>query len=144
MKTLIFFIALVVIFSSNLKSQQIQNGGFENWTVQNLFDETNGIMTSKILAYKSNGIGNVTKVTDSYHGLYAAKLETVQAGSETAGGMILIGNPGNQTINGGLPYIGTPDSISGWVKYDIQPNDTAFFIVAFKGYGKHPHEEVDR
>jgi hypothetical protein len=135
MKTFIFLIALVVIFSSHLKSQPIQNGGFENWTVQNLFDEPNGFMTSNNQAYKSNGIGNVTKVTDSYHGLYAAKLETVQAGSETAGGMILIGTPGNQSINGGLPYTGTPDSISGWVKYDIQPNDTAFFIVAFKKGG---------
>jgi len=135
MKTLFFTIGLVVLSIYNITAQQIPNGQFENWSVQHLFDEPNGFLTSNMQTYMLNGTGNVTKVADSYHGLYAAKLETVPAGSDTVGGMLIIGTPGNQTINGGLPYSGTPDSVSGWIKYNIQPDDTAFFIVAFKKNG---------
>ena len=33
-------------------------------------------------------------------------------------GMLLIGSPGEQTINGGVPFTDTPDSISAYAKYD--------------------------
>ncbi len=130
MKNLFFTIGLLILVSFNVKAQQIPNSGFENWT-QQTFNEPDTFLSSNIMW----GVNNVTKVADSYHGLYAAKLETVASGNGVAQGMLLIGTPGNHTINGGLPYTGTPDSISGYVKYDIQTNDTANFIVAFKKNG---------
>ena len=135
MKKYIYFIGLSMLISINIKAQQIQNGGFESWTIQNLFNEPDGFYTSNMQALMMNANANVTKEIDSYHGTYAVKMETVLAGNDTIGGMLLIGTPGNQTINGGVPYAGTPDSISVWAKYDIQVNDTAFFIIAFKNSG---------
>lgn len=130
MKTLILIIGLIILTDFYISAQQLPNSGFENWT-QQVFNEPDGYLSSNIMW----GVNNVTKVTDSYHNLFAAKLETIFSNNDTISGMILIGTPGNQTINGGLPYTGTPDSVSGYVKYDIQPNDTAFFIVAFKKNG---------
>lgn len=130
MKTFIFSILLAVFISLNIKAQQIPNGEFENWTHQT-FNEPNGFLTSNSMW----GINNVTKVSDSYHNLFAVKLETVLSNNGTAQGMLLIGTPGNQTINGGIPYTETPDSISGYVKFNVQLHDTAYFIVAFKKNG---------
>jgi len=132
MKTLILITGLILSISFNLNAQQIINSDFENWS-QKIINEPDSFLTSNTMVNTDSG--NVIQVTDSYHGLFAAKIETVLSGNDTIQGMILIGTPGNQTINGGIPFTGTPDSISGYVKYDIQPNDTAFFIVAFKKDG---------
>lgn len=132
MKILLFTFALAVFISFKITAQQLPNNGFENWT-QQIFNEPDGFLTSNSMW----GVGNITKVTgaDAYHASFAVKLETVLSNNGTVQGMLLIGTPGNQTINGGLPFTGTPDSISGYVKYDIQPNDTAFIIIAFKKNG---------
>ncbi|MFA6125787.1 MAG: T9SS type A sorting domain-containing protein [Bacteroidales bacterium] len=134
MKTKNFLLTFVLIgtIALNVDAQQIPNSGFENWSMK-IINEPNGFSTSNMRV--STDTGNVTKVTDSYHGLFAAKLETVLSGNQTISGMLLIGTPGNQSINGGVPFTETPDSISGYVKYNIQPNDTAFFIVIFKKNG---------
>lgn len=132
MKKTILFFALILALSI-AKAQQVPNGGFENWTMK-VTDNLDGYFTSNAMI--PSDTGNVTKVTDSFHGLYAARLETVQIGNDTIQGMLLIGMPGGpQGISGGIPFIETPDSVSAYVKYDIQPNDTAFFIVAFKKNG---------
>lgn len=130
MKTLILTIGMVVLISLNIKAQQLPNSDFENWT-QQIINEPDGFLTSNSMW----SVGNVTKVAEPYHGSFAAKLETILSNNGTVPGMLLIGTPGNQTINGGIPYTGTPDSVSGYVKYDVQPNDTAFVIVAFKKNG---------
>jgi len=132
-KILLFIVVLGGAIALNVSAQmQPPNGGFENWS-NKAINEPNGFFTSN--AMSSADSGNVIKVTDSYHGLYAAKLKTILSGSDTVNGLLLIGTPGNQGINGGLPFTGTPDSISGYVKYNIQLHDTAFFIVAFKKNG---------
>lgn len=130
MKTFIFTIGLVLLIGFNLNAQQLPNGDFEIWTHQT-FNEPDTFLSSNIMW----NVNNVTKVSDPYHNSFAAKLETVANGNGVAQGMLLIGTPGNQTINGGLPYTGTPDSVSGYIHYDIQPNDAASFIVAFKKNG---------
>ena len=134
MKTLNLILAflLVVAFAFNINAQQIPNGGFENWLTK-VINDPDGFSTSNTMV--SSDEGNVTKVTDAYHGSFAAKLETVLSGNETVNGMLIIGNLSDQGISGGLPYSGTPDSISGYVKYDVQPGDEAYFIVAFKKDG---------
>ena len=130
-----YFISAFLFVSSFSFAQQISNGGFENWTVNTLYEEPDSFLSTNSWVYTSNGSGNVTKSTSAYHGLYAAQLTTVQTPSDTMFGGLFIGSPGNQDVNGGIPYTGQPDSISVYVKYNIQPNDTAFFIVAFKNSG---------
>ncbi len=124
-----------IFCSAIISAQPIQNSSFESWSIQNLFNEPNGFLSSNMWTYMSTGSGNVKKVSDSNHGMFAAKLETVVSGNDTMQGMLLIGTPGNQTINGGMPYSDTPDSVSGYIKRNIQLNDTANFIVMFKKSG---------
>jgi len=99
MKILFFTIGLATLINFNINAQQLPNGGFENWS-QQIFNEPDTFLSSNIMW----GVNNVTKVTDSYHNLFAAKLETVLSNNDTIPRMLLIGTPGNQTINGGLPY----------------------------------------
>ena len=130
---------LVMVFALNIDAQQIPNGGFEDWAITTTTD-LDGFVTSNMMIAPASG--NVSRVTDSYSSTYAAKLETVLLGTDTVAGMIILGNPGNQGISGGIPFVETPDSISLYVKYDIQPNDTAYFIVAFKNSGVFVQQPV--
>src|SRR5665647_372197 len=125
---LAFFIAL----SLHSVAQQIPNAGFEDWSNYRV-NEPDGYYPFNSRA--DSGNGNVTKVLDAYHGTLAARLETVLSNNDTVQGMMIIGRPGNQTIDGGIPFIGTPDSIIGYVKYDIKPTDLANIIIMFKKNG---------
>lgn len=131
----ILAISAGIFYSAMVVSQPIQNSGFESWSIKNLFSEPNGFNSSNLSAYMSGGSPNVKKVADAYHGIFAAKLETIFTGTETIPGMLVIGTPGNQAIAGGIPYSGTPDSVSGYIKKNIQPGDTANLIVFFKRQG---------
>lgn len=132
MKNFLCTIGVIACCTFFVNGQQIANTDFENWSFQT-FTEPEIYLTSNM--FGAGGIGNVTRTTDAQHGTYAARLETVVSGSDTVQGMMIIGTPGNQTIDGGLPFNETPDSISGYAKFDIAPTDTAFFIVAFKQNG---------
>ena len=132
MRTFICTITFSLAIVLSLSAQQLPNSGFESWSHMT-FTEPDTFLSSNM--FGSGGIGNVTRSTDAYHGTYALQMETVVSGSDTVQGMVIIGTPGNQTINGGLPFTSTPDSVSGYVKYDIQPLDTAYFIVGFKQGG---------
>jgi len=118
-----------------MNAQPITNGGFENWTLSNLYEEPAVFFTTNSWAYQATGVGNVVKSMPSYHGNFAVDLNTVQSATDTVFGGLFLGRPGSGGINGGSPFIGQPDSVSAYVKYTIQPNDTAFFIIAFKNNG---------
>ncbi len=135
MKTFYIIIFLGVALIGKLFSQTIPNGNFENWTLQTFYEEPVNYLSTNGWVFGQYPGGNVTKVTSAYHGLYAAQLTTIQTSTDTMFGGLFIGTPGNQTVNGGLPYSGQPDSISAYVKYNIQTNDTGYFIVAFKKNG---------
>ncbi|MBI2966316.1 MAG: T9SS type A sorting domain-containing protein [Bacteroidetes bacterium] len=110
---------------------QIPNNSFENWTT-NSSSNPDVWMSSNSFWFGSN---SVIQDTNSYSGFYAARVQTVNFGSDTARGMLLIGTPGNQTINGGVPYTGHPDSMSCAVHFNIQPDDTAVVYIFFKKNG---------
>ena len=131
MKTKFYYFLILSMFSLGLQAQQLPNSGFENWT-RKIITEPNGFYTSNSMM--PSGTGSVTQTT-AYHGQYGVKIQTVKSGNDTIQGMLIIGTPGNQGINGGIPFTGTPDSITGYANFDIQPNDTASFIVAFKKNG---------
>lgn len=116
-------------------AQPVTNGGFENWTITNLYENPSGFFTTNSWAYQATGNGNVVKGMPAYHANFAIDLNTVQSATDTIFGGLFLGMPGSGGITGGSPYVGKPDSVSAYVKYNIQPNDTAFFIVAFKNNG---------
>jgi len=118
----ILMTTLLLLILPIINAQQIPNAGFENWT-----PKTTNSLDDFTIRNSLWGLNNVTKVADSYHGSSALKLETI----EYRNGVLMIGREFDSIIYGGLPFAETPDSISGYVKYDIQPSDTAFFVVNF-------------
>lgn len=139
MKTHIYLILTLSLVSLSAIAQQLPNGGFENWSSKSITDPI-GFFTSNQMLPAGNG--NVTRVTNAWHGQYAIQLETVKSGNDTVQGMIIVGQPGNQSINGGVPFSGTPDSISGYAYFNIQPQDTASFIIAFKKNGVYISQAI--
>ena len=113
-------------------AQQIPNNDFENWTTQTLFEEPDSFATFNSSAFFILPGGNVKKVAVPFHGSYAARLTTVANSTDTILGALVIGNPVQNGIQGGLPYTGMPDSISVHVMYNVLANDTAFCIIGFK------------
>ncbi len=133
MRTLLFLL-VSLSFLGTIGAQTIPNSGFENWTLQTLYEEPNGYSTTNPWIYMSNQVGNVTKDTWASHGQFAPRLTTI-AGGDTMFSALIIGNAGPSGIEGGMPFTGQPDSVSGYIRHFIQPGDTAFFIIAFKNSG---------
>lgn len=134
MKKLILFIAPLLFFNS-LIAQTVPNGGFENWVTEFYFDEPNFGLTSNLQSYYTTYAGNVQKSTDAFAGNYAAHLITVGNNIDTIPGLILLGTPNGSILEGGIPINVRPDSIKCYAKFNIQPNDTASILIAFKKFG---------
>ena len=128
----IFCISVSIIATLFSFAQQIPNNDFENWTTQTLYEDPNGFLSTNGWTFSIYPGGNVAKSTSAYHGTYAATLTTVASSTDTTFGALFIGTPGQGGIDGGIPYTDQPDSVSAYLKYNIQPNDTAFLIIAFK------------
>jgi hypothetical protein len=136
MKTKILFsIILSLLIFPNLFAQPINNGGFENWSADTLYEDPVPYLSTNINVFMMSGAGNVTKSTDHHGGNYSARIETYANDTDTMFGGIFIGTPGNNGISGGLPLATHPDSIKVFSKFNIKPNDTAFVIVMFKDSG---------
>ena len=134
MKTITPLVMLLVLANTLVQAQQLPNAGFEIWSHKSIADPS-GFFTSNAMI--ASGSGNVTKVSDAFHGVSAVKLETVVSGKDTIQGMLVIGTPGDHGITGGIPFSSPPDSVSCYVKYNVLPTDTAHFIVAFKKNGNY-------
>lgn len=132
----IAILACMLVFLRQGQAQPIPNNGFENWSIKNLFNEPSGFSSSNLPAYSLTGIGNVKKVADAAQGIFAVKLETVAGLYDSVQGLIILGTPGDKTINGGIPYTEMPDSVTGFIKKNIKPGDTANFILLFKKQGE--------
>ncbi len=96
--------------------------GYDNltsWNTLNPNTFTFGVLT----ALKASG-------ADAHSGTFAVKLITKTVLSFTANGIATTGNidAATQTISGGIPYTGRPDSISGWYKYTSVGGDNGFVV----------------
>lgn len=131
----VLLIALMLGLMPCHYAQDIPNGKFENWFTEDYFEEPDEFSTTNIMIYwVSAGEENVTKTTESHSGNYAIRLETIIIEEDTLPGMAFLGNfliDGN----GGIPYTDRPDSINGYVKYDMMPDDTAFIASIFLNQG---------
>ncbi len=127
----------VLLFFSLIKvfPQSIPNSNFEQWTLQTMFEQPEHYLTSNPQMLMMGLLPNCTKETDCFSGQYAVKIETVTNGQDTINGILLIGMPGNQTIDGGYPFAARPDTLIVHLKYNILPDDTAHLIFFFKNSG---------
>ncbi len=136
------FIALLLLLSSSLFAQTISEPDLENWTQKgtspnlwedpatNFWGTLNGLVA---LPSTLGGPGPVTceKVTDAYHGLYAAKLMSKQFYAIFIPGLMgtsTLDIPGS-TIHLGRPWTLRPDRFSGYYKYAPVNGDSAAIVI---------------
>jgi hypothetical protein len=131
----VFLLFLVSFTFYNAQAQTVPNGGFENWSNDYYFDEPNFGLTTNLQSFYLTQAGNVQKTADAFAGNFAAKLTTVNNASDTLPGVVFIGTPNGNDILGGIPVSARPDSLVCYAKFNIQPNDTAAILVAFKKFG---------
>jgi len=136
-------ISIVFLFYFSLSAQPIQNAGFENWTIETLFQDPEGFQTSNFWSYLNTESANVVKTGDSYSG-YAARLGTLGGTEDTIPGMLVIGNIGDEGIYGGVPFTDRPDMLKAYIKHDVMTDDTAMILVAFLKLGEAIGEVVGR
>ena len=131
------FISILVFctISFGLFAQSIPNNSFENWAQKTYYEEPEQFLTSNPLSYSTTNTANVIKTTDAHSGNFAAKLETIATGDGPVPGALFIGEIGETTINGGIPFAERPDSVKGFAKYSVPPLDTAYVAVLFKKFG---------
>ncbi|NOX46179.1 MAG: T9SS type A sorting domain-containing protein [Chlorobi bacterium] len=128
----------IVLFSTisfGLFAQSIPNSSFENWAQLTYFEEPDQFNTSNPLSYSTTNSANVTKTTDAHSGSFAARLETISTGNGILPGAVFIGQLGEETISGGIPFAERPDSVKGFAKYNVADLDTANVAVLFKKFG---------
>ncbi len=128
-------VLLFCAISFSLFAQSIPNGSFENWSQQTYYEDPDQFTSTNPLSYVATETANVTKTTDAHSGNFAAKMETIGSAGGPVFGAVFIGQLGESTINGGVPFVERPDSVKGFAKYNIESLDTAYVAVMFKLFG---------
>lgn len=140
MKKITFFLFLSIFALSTSIAQVLPNASFDNWTSNTFpaYDEPNNWKTLNptsgllgvITCYKATG-------ADVQHGAAALKLVTKSVAGQIANGIATTGtiNTTSQSIGGGLPYTGRPDSIGGYYKYTPVSGDNGFVELQLLGAG---------
>jgi hypothetical protein len=152
-KTILLFAVISIIINANIYNQNIPNGGFENWTYMELFDnpdDWNTGNTQILLESDSAEVFTANKTEDSYSGNSALELISVMTSppdEDTIFGYAIcagnIGGEGDTLIyTGGFPVTDNPDSLCGYFKYSNVPGDTSFLLCAFKKDGLVVLEEI--
>ncbi|MCD4683466.1 MAG: T9SS type A sorting domain-containing protein [Bacteroidales bacterium] len=135
MKSKLYLVLLLIpVFSISI-GQTISNSGFENWSVQDFYEEPDFYATTNFASFTTAGIPNVIKTTDAISGNYAIKCETINTTEGPISGAAFIGSIGMEGVAGGLPFTERPDSLKGFAKYNVVGQDTAYVAVLFKLFG---------
>jgi hypothetical protein len=145
MKKIYALILFCGILPAALVAQVLPNPGFETWIntpasfpAPAYDDPTNWNDLNSTTA----GLGQITCVkataaTEKHSGTAAVKLITKSVFGQTVNGIVTTGtiNTTTQTIGGGLPYSGRPDSIIGFYKYTSVTGDNGFVELQLLGAG---------
>ena len=136
-----FFWFCLVNFAIAANGQNsVPNGSFENWTSGTFNYPQYYPYTSNISTYLKQGIFNVAKTTDAYHGTNALLLTTETVPSDTAFAYfvnILPSESSPAVWHGGMPYNQEPTGIRGYYKYNVATADSASLIIAFSQGGSN-------
>ena len=114
-------LAIIALTVPGWVAAQIPNPDFEQWqttTVNRPVSWTVFGRTDKVPGYKSNWAVRITRTADQQSGP----------------GAVVYGNPENG-FQGGVPFAGRPDSVVGFFKMHIVPDDTAWFVSILKRGG---------
>ena len=146
MKKIFTLIALVAI-SISANAQATPNAGFESWThvaaagIAPAYDTPDSWNTlNSTIVTSTFGVVTCTKATaagEFHSGVAAIKLQTLAVFGTPANGIATTGtiNTGTQSVTGGIPYTGHPDSIVGWYRCAPVGVDSAFIELQLLGAG---------
>ena len=118
------FIALLFVLPSLIRGQEIPNGGFEQWTDEFLFERPDDWDHGN---YQDAPVVTTTKATGAPEGQYAAHLETQYYNGDTAFGYVLLGRIDEMPV-AGVPHGTDVAAVECWLRYDLQPGDTALAL----------------
>ena len=126
MKKILLF-AISLAFTTTIFSQNLD---FEDWTQDTILHLDNYMSTTDESAIF--GEQTVIRFNDHTDGLYSLMLKTVLTpDNDTILGYFSNGDPDD--LSGGHEVnLNSIDSVIGYYKYDIQPNDTALFLCIAK------------
>ncbi len=131
MKKLLIILSVFSFFIIKAQTPQITNGDFENWTLKHLFS-----LQDYQDAADEGKTENTIRSTDAKTGQYSVKLVTTQdnGNSDLNVGFFINFDP-DHDFKGGTPYNEHVDSICGYYKAQVMPQDTALLLVNFKKIG---------
>lgn len=133
----ILLLCAIFISTSKIFGQQIQNGGFENWTTTQSAEPNN--WASNNFMAGMGGSPFVTQSTTAHSGSYAVQMVTASAfnpmsqHTDTVPGFIFTGmaptGPGTFPVNG-IALSQHADSLIAWYKYAPAGADSFMIMVA--------------
>lgn len=123
-----------VIAKALITAPALPNQSFETATTTYV-EEPNGYVTTTGLSQSFGFDATVQKTTDAQNGTYAAYLKAVFTGQGNLPGVISNGLDADLNGTNGVPYIGQPDSLTGYVKYTATPNDQGYVYCQFTKNG---------
>jgi len=126
----LFTTTLLLMFATGSFAQlgQLVNGGFENWTDQNLYDYPTDWSNSNLEEYQ--GVAALFQSTDAQDGTYSCRLSVETAGAQdTLIGYVYQGLIGQFGPTNGIPYTANFDEMQYHYKCDLMPGDTLFVLV---------------
>jgi len=128
MKKIYFATAAVLLAASSFaQNGAIQNGGFENWTDQTLYEYPTQWKNSNQQEFTVNP--TVTKSTDAQAGTYSCEIGVEVFAGDTTFGYVFHGEVGQNGPDAGFPYSDNFDEVRFQYKSDIAAGDTLMLLV---------------
>lgn len=128
MNKIIYTLAAIFLFILNAKTQNVPNGGMENWTH---ITATNYWNPDSFSTSNNSFATVVAKDSLTQHGgTYCAKMTNVSFGPNVIPAAITTGtiNLSTLSMQGGLPFTSKPATFEGWYKYTPGNGDTCLFV----------------
>ena len=124
---------LTVIFGNSFAQfGEIQNGDFESWTNQTLYESPTAWKSSNTEEYR--GVAVTSKSTTAQEGSYSVLLETVALDDDTLVGYVFHGSLGATGPEGGIAYTSAFDAIRVQCQSNILMGDTLYMLlIRFSG-----------
>ena len=130
MKKYSVVISLLLTHFAFSQNGTITNGGFENWSNQDLYEYPVNWNTSDHIQFISSP--TVTKSTDAQDGTFSCQIGVVEIDDDTLFGGVFHGDITN-FYNAGIPYSDTFNEVRFQYKSDIPAGDTlVLFIIRFE------------
>lgn len=139
-KTYLTILASVFALGVNAQYGQIQNGGFENWTIQEVYDYPTTWGSSN---ENDPSVPPTTfRSTDAFVGTYSAEIHALVDGpnQDTLFGFVFHGSVGQAGPDGGIPFTTTFNTVNFQYKCDFPVANDSIYLYVIRFVGGVPIE----